>query len=262
MSDQVLGEFADYSLAWAEEFDGPAGTPPSPDTWVPETGGHGWGNGELQYYTRDAANACLDGTGNLAITVRRSDARHRRDRYNDCEYTSARLITKNRVSFCYGLIQARMRLPAGRGIWPAFWMLGTNIDQAGWPGCGEIDVVENFGTDPCVVRGTVHGPGYSRAAGITASLTTSSPLADGFHVFSVCWEPGKIRWFCDDVRYHTVTRASLRGHRWVFAHDFYLLINVAVGGHPSAPPDSSTDLPQPMLIDYIRVYSLPHAASG
>ncbi len=255
MSDQVPGEFAAYSLAWAEEFDGPAGAPASPQAWRPETGGHGWGNSELQYYTAETANAALDGAGNLAITVRRPDPQLATARYGGCHYTSARLTSKNLKSFRYGLIQAKIKLPCGRGIWPAFWMLGTNIDKAGWPQCGEIDVMENFGTSPAVVHGTVHGPGYSGAGGITASLDTGSPLADGFHVYSVCWEPGKIRWYTGQTLYHTVTAASLHGNRWVFDHDFYLLINVAVGGRLSAYPSKSAAFPQAMLIDYIRVYT-------
>jgi beta-glucanase (GH16 family) len=255
MSDQAPGELAAYSLAWAEEFDGPAGAPASPRTWRPETGGHGWGNAELQYYTAEPVNAALDGAGNLAITVRRPDPLQAAARYGGCQYTSARLTSKNLKSFRYGLIQAKIKLPSGHGIWPAFWMLGTDIDVAGWPGCGEIDVMENFGTNPAVVHGTVHGPGYSGAGGITACLDVGSPLAAGFHVYSACWEPGRIRWYADQTLYHTVTPADLPGHSWVFDHDFYLLINVAVGGRFSAVPDTSTAFPQAMLVDYIRVYT-------
>jgi beta-glucanase (GH16 family) len=255
MSGQVPGEFAAYSLAWTEEFDGPAGAPASPQRWRPETGGHGWGNSELQYYTDGTANAALDGAGNLALTVRRPDPPPGAARYAGCQYTSARLTSKNLKSFRYGLIQAKIKLPSGQGIWPAFWMLGTNIDQAGWPQCGEIDVIENFGTSPAVAHGTIHGPGYSGADGITASLDTGSPLADDFHVYAVSWELDRIRWYADHTLYHTVTPADLQGNPWVFDHGFYLLINVAVGGRFSAPPDPSAAFPQTMLIDYIRVYT-------
>jgi beta-glucanase (GH16 family) len=234
VSDQVPGEFAAYSLAWAEEFDGPAGAPAAPQTWRPETGGHGWGNCELQYYTAETANAALDGAGNLAITVRRPDPQLATTWYGGCHYTSARLTSKNLKSFRYGLIQAKIKLPRGHGIWPAFWMLGTS---------------------PAVVHGTIHGPGYSGAGGITASLDTGSPLAGAFHVYSVCWEPDRIRWYTDQRLYHTVTPASLQGNPWVFDHDFYLLINVAAGGRFSAPPDPSAAFPQAMLIDYIRVHT-------
>jgi beta-glucanase (GH16 family) len=255
MSDGVPPEFASWSLAWAEEFNGPAGSPADPRTWRAETGGGGWGNSELQYYTSEPANAALDGAGSLAITVARPDPQLAQARYDGCRYTSARLLTKDLRSFQYGLIQARIKLPAGRGIWPAFWMLGTNIDTAGWPGCGEIDVMENFGANPAAVHGTIHGPGYSGEGGITASLDAGSPLAAGFHMYSVCWEPDRIRWYADQRLYHTVAPADLGGNRWVFDHDFYLLLNVAVGGRFSQHPDQSTAFPQTMLIDYVRVYT-------
>jgi beta-glucanase (GH16 family) len=241
-------------LVWADEFDGPAGAPPDPRTWQPETGGHGWGNAELQYYTGDASNAALDGAGHLAITVRRADPELAAARYDGCRYTSARLITKDLKSFRYGLIEASIKVSGGRGIWPAFWLLGTDIDQAGWPGCGEIDVMEDFGTGPAVVHGTVHGPGYSGDGGISGALDTGAPLAGDFHVYAVDWEPDRIRWYFDETCYHAVTPAALHGNPWVFDHDFYLLLNVAAGGTASVTPDDSTPFPQAMLVDYIRVY--------
>ena len=233
------------SLIWSEEFDGPAGSPVDPDIWQPEVGGHGWGNEELQYYTEGTENASLDGAGNLAIVVRRSDS----------QYTSARLVSKDRVAFTYGLVQARIKLPTGRGIWPAFWMLGQNIDEVGWPQCGEIDVMENVGQSPGVVHGTVHGPGYSGSSGVTAWHDGGRSLAGDFRVYSVDWERDRIRWFLDDELYSTVTPADLRGNPWVFDHDFFLLVNVAVGGTLPGNPDPSVSFPQTMLIDYIRVYA-------
>lgn len=244
-----------YSLAWADEFDGPAGAPPDPETWWRETGGHGWGNAELQYYTDENSNAALDGAGHLAVTVRRADPDLAAARYGGCGYTSARLASKDLKSVRYGLIEASIKIPGGRGIWPAFWLLGTDIDQAGWPGCGEIDVMENFGTGPAMVFGTVHGPGYSGDQGIGGELAAGAPLADDFHAYAVHWEPDRIRWFFDGTLYHTVTPAGLRGNPWVFDHDYYLLLNVAVGGTASVPPDSSTPFPQAMLVDYVRVYA-------
>jgi beta-glucanase (GH16 family) len=235
-------------LAWSDEFDGPAGAPADAGTWRAEVGGHGWGNEELQYYTDGTANAALDGAGHLAITVRRTD------RFPGNEYTSARLITKERFHFTYGLLQARIRLPRGRGIWPAFWTLGRNIDDVGWPQCGEIDVMENFGTAPAVVHGTVHGPGYAGRAGITAALDAGHSLADDFHVYAVDWEPDRIRWYLDDRLYHTLTADDLHGKPWVFDHDFYLLLNVAVGGTLSVAPDPADPFPQTMLVDYIRLH--------
>jgi beta-glucanase (GH16 family) len=255
MGDRAAGEFPGYSLAWSDEFDGAAGAAPDPRSWWAETGGHGWGNRELQYYTADPGNAALDGAGNLAIVVRRPDPRLAARRYGGSGYTSARLVTKGRVSLRYGLVRARIKIPFSRGIWPAFWMLGQDFDQAGWPGCGEIDVMEHFGTGPATVHGAVHGPGYCGARGVTGSREVGPSLGSEFHVYSVCWEPGRIRWFADDAPYHAVTPAQLRGRSWVFDHDFFLLLNVAVGGTASRTPDSSVTFPQTMLVDYVRVYA-------
>jgi beta-glucanase (GH16 family) len=253
MSDHAGSEPTGWSLVWSDEFDGAAGSPADPATWQPEVGGHGWGNEELQYYSDSTENAALDGAGNLAIVARRVDPRLR-GRVEGCEYSSARLVSKGRVGFSHGLVQARIRLPRGRGIWPAFWMLGQDIDEVGWPHCGEIDVMENFGTNPAVVHGTVHGPGYSGAAGITASYRADVALADAFHVYAVHWEPDRIRWYLDHRLYATVTPDDLRGNRWVFDHEFYLLLNVAVGGTLSVDPDPSAAFPQAMLVDYVRVH--------
>lgn len=253
MSSGLGGEFAAYSLVWSDEFDGAAGSAPDPRFWLPETGGHGWGNQELQYYTDSTGNAALDGAGHLAIVVRQAAGQSSGGR----AYTSARLISKDRVSFRYGLVQARIKIPVARGIWPGFWMLGQDFDRTGWPGCGEIDVMEYFGTGRRVVQGAVHGPGYSGALGIAASRRMGSALEKDFCVYAVSWEPGRIRWYVNGRHYHTVTPADLRGMPWVFDHDFFLLVNVAVGGVASQPPDRSTGFPQTMLIDYIRVYARP-----
>jgi beta-glucanase (GH16 family) len=255
VTDRVLAAFPACSLAWSDEFDGMAGSPADPGTWQNQAGGHGWGNEELQYYTDGTENAALDGDGHLAIVVRQPDPRLIDRRYGGRKYTSARLTSKDRVSFSYGLVRARIRLPAGRGMWPGFWMLGQDIDAAGWPQCGEIDVMESFGGDPALVHGTVHGPGYSGRAGVTAEHDAGSSLAGDFHVYSVAWEPERIIWYLDDERYSTVTPGDLRGNPWVFDHNFFLLLNVAVGGTLSETPDSSVLFPQVMLIDYIRVYT-------
>ena len=253
MSDGVPG----WSLAWADEFDGEAGSPPDPGTWRMQTGGGGWGNEELQYYTDGTENASLDGDGNLAIVVRQPDPVAREDRYGEYAYTSARVISKDRVAVRYGLVEARIQVPDGRGIWPAFWLLGQDFDAAGWPRCGEIDIMEILGHDPAVVHAAVHGPGYSGAAGISASQRARASLAGGFHVYSIAWEPGRIRWYLDGHPYAAVTPRDLRGRRWVFDHDFYLLINVAAGGNWPGNPDPALTFPRTMLIDYVRHYTAP-----
>ena len=246
-----------WTLAWSDEFDGPAGTAVDGTKWVAETGGHGWGNQEREFYTAETENASLDGSGRLVITARAEPANSTRSCwYGACRYTSARLITKGKFEQTYGRFEARIRIPRGQGIWPAFWMLGSNIGGVGWPVCGEIDIMENIGREPKTVHGTIHGPGYSGAGGIGASygLATDS-FADDFHVFAVEWSINEIRWLIDDKEYNRITPTRLPiGGTWVFDHPFFLLLNIAVGGAWPGDPDPSTVFPQEMVVDYVRVY--------
>jgi beta-glucanase (GH16 family) len=246
-----------WVLAWSDEFDGQAGAPVDGAKWVADTGGHGWGNQERQYYTPGAENASLDGAGHLVITARAATPDSSRHCwYGACRYTSARLLTRGRLETTYGRFEARIRIPRGQGIWPAFWMLGADIDRVGWPASGEIDVMENIGREPGTVHGTVHGPGYSGDHGITASYALpNAAFADDFHLFAVEWTPGEIRWLVDDREYRRITPANLpAGAAWVFDRPFFLLLNVAVGGAWPGDPDPSTTFPQQMLVDYVRVY--------
>jgi beta-glucanase (GH16 family) len=246
----------EWTLAWSDEFDGPAGAAVDGTKWVADTGGHGWGNQERQYYTPGSANASLDGSGHLVITARASTDPSRRCWYGACGYTSARLKTKGLFEPLYGKVETRLRVPRGQGIWPAFWMLGANIDQVGWPQSGEIDVMENIGREPGIVHGTVHGPGYSGANGISGAFTlTNGAFADDFHVFAVEWTAGEIRWLVDGAEYRRLTPSALpSGAAWVFDHPFFMLMNVAVGGAWPGDPDATTSFPQQMIVDYVRVY--------
>jgi len=237
-----------WTLVWADEFDGPASAPPDPTKWVFETGAGGWGNQELETYTDSRDNSRLDGHGNLVIETRQPAPG---------QYTSARLKTQGRYAVEYGKIETRTKLPAGQGIWPAFWMLGFDIPQVGWPQCGEIDIMENIGREPSMVHGTVHGPGYSGANGIgqSYSLPDNARFADNFHIFAVEWSDSGIQFLVDGQLYHSVTPASLpQGTAWAFSHPFFLLLNVAVGGSWPGNPDATTVFPQQMLVDYVRVY--------
>ena len=234
-------------LLAADEFDGPAGSAPNPAIWRFDLGGNGWGNAELETYTDSRRNSALDGRGNLVITARREA---------DGSYSSARLKSEGTYSAQYGRVEARIRIPRGQGIWPAFWMLGADIGQVGWPACGEIDVMENVGYEPAVVHGTVHGPGYSGAQGISAAYTNPSgaAFADDFHVYGVDWRPDSITWTVDGVAYRTVTRADVGSNPWVFDKPFFVVLNVAVGGSWPGSPDASTRFPQQMTVDWLRVY--------
>lgn len=232
-----------WTLDWNDEFDGNA---LDRSIWAVETGGHGFGNKELQYYTDRPENVRVT-NGNLVIEARR-------ERYGDNDYTSARLKTAGLKETRYGRYEARIKVPKGQGIWPAFWMLGANIGQAGWPRSGEIDIMENIGKEPGIVHGTLHGPGYSGAHAFgKPSALTSGAYADEFHVFAVEWEPGEIRWYRDGIHYHTARPDMVKGE-WVFDHPFFVLLNLAVGGEWPGYPDSTTVLPQQMLVDYVRVY--------
>lgn len=245
---------------WQDEFDGPAGATFDRTKWVADTGGSGFGNQERQFYTTRAENVALDGNGHLVITARAEPASAGYQCwYGRCRYTSARLKTKGLFERTYGRFEARIRVPRGQGLWPAFWMLGADIDSVGWPRSGEIDIMEHVGREPRLVLGTLHGPGYSGAESIGRSDTlTRGAYADDFHVFAVDWQPQEIRWYVDGRQYHRMTPAHLpREGKWVFDHPFFLLLNLAVGGGLPGDPDASTVFPQPMLVDYVRVYSRP-----
>jgi beta-glucanase (GH16 family) len=244
-----------WTLSWSDEFEGPDGATVDTTRWTFDVGGGGWGNQELESYTDRPKNAHLRGDGTLVIDVLRES--HVGPDGIARDYTSARLKTLGLFSQTYGRFEARLKLPYGRGIWPAFWMLGTDITSVGWPACGEIDVMENVGHEPGVAHSTVHGPGYSGAGGIGAPFTLPAGrrFADDFHVFAVQWEPNVLRFFVDGQLYQTRTPATLpAGSRWVFDHPFFLLLNVAVGGNWPGPPDATTVFPQQMLVDYVRVY--------
>jgi beta-glucanase (GH16 family) len=232
--------------SWADEFDGPANTLPDPAKWTYDLGNNnGWGNQELESYTNLVQNVRLDGTGHLVIHVDR----------NGSSYASARIKTQGLFSAKSGRIESRIRLPFGQGIWPAFWMLGTNITTVGWPQCGEIDVMENVGREPSINHGSVHGPGYSGGNSVSGLYTlNASRFADDFHVFAIQWAPQSISFFVDGVSYKTVTPASLpSGASWVFDNPFFLILNVAVGGNFPGSPDGTTQFPQEMIVDYVRV---------
>ncbi len=210
-----------WILAWHDEFGGAAGSPPDATKWGHDVGGGGWGNAERQYYTDSTANAALDGRGALVITATTAPANTLSCWYGACTHTSARLLTKGKYDFTYGRVEARIQIPYGQGIWPAFWMLGNDIDAVGWPACGEIDVMENIGREPTTVHGTFHGPGYSGANGIGGLYTQTVPFSEAYHVYAVEWESDAVRWYVDGSLYLTRTVADLpAGAPWVLDHPF------------------------------------------
>ncbi|PSK86899.1 beta-glucanase (GH16 family) [Murinocardiopsis flavida] len=246
------------ALVWSDEFNADAGTAPDGSKWNIEVNGDGGGNNERQYYTDSRDNLAHDGAGNMVITARKDDSGAHQCHYGTCQYTSGRMNTAGKFTQEYGRFEARIKIPTGKGVWPAFWMLGDDFGDVGWPASGEIDIMENVGHEPATVHGTLHGPGYSGGNGITGSYNHPQGWAftDTFHDFAVEWSPEKITWFVDGVAYQSFTPADTGGNPWVYDHPFFLILNVAVGGAWPGDPDGSTSFPQEMKIDYVRVYDL------
>src|SRR5260370_16043558 len=258
-----------WKLVWSDEFNDPAGPPPDPAKWNFDLGGGGWGNGEAEIYTNSPNNVFQDGHGNLVIRAIRDASGN---------YTSARLQTGSPgasthtadLSWQYGRITARIKVPFGQAVWPAFCMLGENIRSVGWPNCGEIDIMENFGTfnnNVSTNNGTVHGPGYSGGNGIGKSykLPFGERVADDYHLYAIEWSQDSIEWFVDGASYHKVTPASLpAGRQWAFNNPFFILLNLAIGGPTTflGTPDPNAPFPaQDLLVDYVRVYQRTQISS-
>ncbi|EFM12238.1 Glucan endo-1,3-beta-D-glucosidase [Paenibacillus curdlanolyticus YK9] len=242
-----------WKLVWNDEFNGAAGTGVDTSKWTYETGGGGFGNGELQYYT--------DRTNNVYLEQDPADANNRflvikalQESYGNQNYTSGRIKTQNKYSFKYGKFEMKAKLPQGQGIWPAFWMLGDDLPTAGWPNSGEIDIMEFVGHTPTNVYGTIHGPGYSGGTSLGTSYTYPAGFSNAFHTYAIEWEPNVIRWYFDGQLYQTRTIEDLAGRTWPFDHNFFLLLNLAVGGAWPGSPDASTVFPQKYTVDYVRVY--------
>lgn len=237
-----------WRLVWQDEFDGAAGSRPDPSRWRHDVGGDGWGNNQLEFDTDRTSNASHDGAGHLAIVARR-------EAFGGRQYTSARLNTIGTFERAYGRFEARLWLPRGQGIWPAFWLLGGNLGSVGWPSCGEIDIMENRGHQPRINRGSLHGPGYSGGDNHGREVDAGADLTAGFHVFAIEWDPGRVVWKIDEEVFFTATPADLpAGTTWVYDHPFFIILNVAVGGNYSGNPDATTTFPQTMLVDHVRVY--------
>jgi beta-glucanase (GH16 family) len=232
-----------YQLVWHDEFDGAA---IDLTNWNFNEGAGGWGNGEAQFYTSRPENARTE-NGLLIIEARQ-------EKLEDAYYTSARLKTQGLQEFQYGRIEARLKVPAGAGLWPAFWMLGSSFDGTNWPDCGEIDIMEYVGREPDLVIGTAHGPGYSGALGLSKWNRQQYNLFDAFHTYAIDWQPGQIDWYYDGVKYHTVTRADVGDRPWVFDQPYFIILNLAVGGTLGGVIGLDTAFPAQLHVDYVRVF--------
>jgi beta-glucanase (GH16 family) len=259
-----------WTLTWADEFNTADGTQPDPSKWSYDlgdgtsVGAPGWGNAELEYYTNKPANVVIQG-GNLVIAAMTNTDTSLTCNGKACGYTSGRIHTQGKFSQAYGRIEARIKIPSGSGVWPAFWMMGDKFTQNNWPQYGEIDVMENAGSSPSEVRASIHGPGGTAKytdEGITApyDLAGGAKVSDDFHVFAVEWDVDTISGFFDGTKYFTATAANVvavgSGATWPFNDDpNFILLNFAVdSGNFGDPPNAQTKWPQQMLVDYVRVY--------
>ena len=241
-----------WNIVWQDEFNGPEGQAPDATKWSHDIGTD-WGNVQLEYDTDRTENSSLDGMGNLAIIARKES-------YAGSAFTSARITTEGIFEQQYGRFEAKIKMPWGPGIWPAFWMLGSNNLEVGWPQCGEIDIVEYRGNQPQIIHGSLHGPGYYGGNPVeeVKPLTKSYGLLNDrfdadFHLFAVEWGEDFIDYYVDDFLYQRIVPEDADG-TWVFDQPFYLILNLAVGGNFVGFPSEKTVFPQSMLIDYVRVY--------
>jgi len=234
-----------WQLVWHDEFDEKK---IDVSNWTYDLGGGGWGNGEMQTYTDTTDNARVD-DGILIITAQKETLES-----GGSVFKSARLKTQGLQTFQYGRIEARIKVPEGKGLWPAFWMLGENFPVVGWPDCGEIDIMEYVGREPDLIMGTLHGPGYSGATGLSQWNRQEYNIADDFHTYAVEWDTDQISWFYDGEEYSTYTREDVGNRLWPFDQPFFIILNLAIGGTLGGIVTPDTEFPAEYLIDYVRVY--------
>lgn len=249
---------------WSDEFDGPAGARVDATKWNHDIGDGcqagicGWGNNEKEYYTDLAENVALNGQGQLTIVARQAPAGGGLTcYYGPCRYTSAKITTRGMMNAAApGRVEARIKLPTGQGLWPAFWMLGSNFPATPWPLCGELDIMEHRGSQPATTSSAVHGPGYAGGASFNDTHTLAQgAYADDFHTFAVEWDAIGVQFFVDGAIHYSLTRATIeRTGQFVFDQPFFVILNLAVGGNFDGDPASDAILPATMLIDYVRVY--------
>ena len=244
---------------WSDEFTGPAGAGIDTTIWRYDTADGcsqsncGWGNNEKEYYSKSTANIALNGQGQLQIVARVAPA-GLSCYYGACRYTSAKITTHGKVWVSPGRVEARIKLAPGQGLWPATWLLGKSIETVGWPAGGELDVMENHGSDITTTSSAVHGPGYSGNTPFAHGLARGT-LDPGFHRYAVEWDSLHIQFFLDNTVHYVVSKTDVQQYgNWVFDQPFYLVLNLAVGGNFDGDPQSNGIFPATMLVDYVRVY--------
>lgn len=256
-------------LLWSDEFNGKKGTLPSSKTWSLEIGGGGWGNSERQYYTNKSSNVSMDGSGRLIITANRISNEYAEqvsnepgtedilNRCSECQFTSARMKTARKVGFMYGRLEARMKLPQGVGTWPAFWMLGGDLlDGVPWPECGEIDIMEYRGDFSDQSTSAIHGPTTPSGSGLGTRYLNMTPLSDGYHTYAIEWKKNSIDFIVDGRVNGTVSSADTGSRGWVFNQEFFIILNLAMGGTYAGEYIDPTLNQAQLAVDYIRYYSI------
>lgn len=242
------------TLVWSDEFDSINGA-----NWTNDVGGGGYGNNEREYYT-NGQNLSIQydaqaGSNVVVFEARKDNPANYSCWYGRCEYTSARMTTSGKKTFKYGRIEARMKLPQTAGIWPAFWMLGSNIGSVGWPTCGELDIMEHIGSEAVTVHGSMHGPNYSGNTPFTGPYYFNESITQNYHVYAIEWDTNGVSYYVDNTKYYSVSRAQVQTYgNWVFDQPMFILFNLAVGGNWPGNPDGTSTFPQRMLVDYVRVY--------
>ena len=251
-----------WNLVWSDEFDGAAGASVDPAKWSFDLGDGcpgncGWGNNEKEFYTNATDNVSLDGQGHLAIVARSAPALNLSCYYGPCQFTSAKITTRGKMNAAPGRVEARIRIPAGQGLWPAFWMLGNDFSTLGWPAAGELDIMENKGSAPNTSSSAIHGPGYfGNTPFAHANTIGPATLADDYHVYAVEWDAEAAHFFVDGTLHYVVLRVDIQRYGTsILDKPYYIILNLAVGGNFDGDPKSDSILPATMLVDYVRVYT-------
>ncbi|HET9636794.1 MAG TPA: glycoside hydrolase family 16 protein [Gemmatimonadaceae bacterium] len=251
----------EWTQIWSDEFDGPAGAAVDSSKWTNDlgdgcsNGNCGWGNNELESYSDDRSNISLNGQGQLAI-VGKPVPPVLKCYYGPCRYTSAKITTRGKFTVsATGRVEARIKLPEGQGLWPAFWLLGTTCQQVGWPDCGEIDIMESKGSLPTLSSSALHGPGYSGQTPFANWQRFSSGSITDFHTYAVEWNPRSVQWFVDGMPHYQVGATDIHVFgKSVLGKSFFVILNLAIGGHFDGNPRSESIFPATMLVDYVRVF--------
>ena len=251
-----------YTQVWSDEFDGAAGSSVDPAKWSFDLGDGctagicGWGNNEKEYYTNASDNVSLDGQGHLAI-VARPAVLNTTCYYGPCKYTSAKITTRGKMNAAPGRVEARIKIPSGQGLWPAFWMLGNDFASVGWPASGELDIMENKGSAPNTSSSAIHGPGYSGNTPFAhANVIGPGTLADNYHLYAVEWDAAGANFYVDGTPHYAVYRSDIQRYgASILDKPYFIILNLAVGGNFDGDPQSNAIFPATMLVDWVRVYS-------